>query len=477
MDISELKKYSELMSKNKALILKKWLSFETVINTLKNYIDTKKFGDDYARHILDYYFDVIDDKKEIGNCPIMNHFLETYSGADKHIPVHELYTICTNMRLALIDFTFEHNIASKSLFDQINYIVDSNIIGVMQRYKHIIDAKTQQINEQTLMIKQYNDAIDRFTIISKTDTKGKITFANDNFCEISGYTKEELMGQAHSIVRHEDSSAETFKELWLKIQSKKTWDGILKNYSKDGRTYYVNTIIFPILNTDNEIVEYMSIRHDLTELFELHLEIETTQEEIIYKMGEIGETRSEETGYHVKRVAEYSRLLAEHLGLDKKEIRTLVSASPMHDIGKVGIPDSILKKAGKLTEDEWRIMQTHAAVGHKILCTSERPILKAAATISLHHHEKFNGEGYPNGLKADEIHIYGRITAVADVFDALGSDRVYKEAWPLERVLEYFKKQRGQQFDPVLVDILLNNIDDFLKIKNSFVDVFLEKHL
>lgn len=474
MDIAELKKHSGLMAKNKTLILERWLSFDNVRVVLENYIDPEKFSQEYATFILDYYFDVINDKKEIGNCPIMNEFLEIYSKGNGHIPVHELYIICTNMRLALIDFTFEANIASKNLFDQINYIVDNNIIGVMKRYKHIIDAKTQQIAEQTLMIKQYNDAVDRFTIISKTDQAGKITYVNSNFCEISGYTKEELIGTSHRVIRHNDSSAETFKELWSTIQSKNTWNGVLKNSAKDGSTYYVNTMVFPILNTDNEILEYMSIRHDLTELFELHHEIETTQEEIIYKMGEIGETRSEETGYHVKRVAEYSRVLAKHIGMDENEIRTLVFASPMHDIGKVGIPDSILKKSGELTEAEFEIMKTHADVGHKILCTSDRPILKAAAIIAQEHHEKYNGNGYPKGLKEDEIHIYGRITAVADVFDALGSDRVYKKAWPLEKVLDYFKEQKGEQFDPRLVNILLDNLDEFIEIKNSFSDTFIK---
>jgi len=160
---------------------------------------------------------------------------------------------------------------------------------------------------------------------------------------------------------------------------------------------------------------------------ELTQEIEDTQKEIIYTMGAIGESRSKETGNHVKRVAEYSYLLAKLYGLSEDEAKLLKEASPMHDIGKVAISDSILKKPGKLTDEEFAIMKTHSQLGYEMLKHSKRPILKAASIIAHQHHEEYNGKGYPQGLKGDEIHIYGAITAVADVFDALGSDRVYKK--------------------------------------------------
>jgi response regulator RpfG family c-di-GMP phosphodiesterase len=188
-------------------------------------------------------------------------------------------------------------------------------------------------------------------------------------------------------------------------------------------------------------------------------------------MGEVGEARSKETGYHVKRVAEYSRLLALLCGLGKKNADLLYNASPMHDIGKVGIPDNILKKPGKLNDEEWKIMQTHSEIGYRILKESKRPILKAAAIVSYRHHEKWDGTGYPNKLAGKEIHIFGRITAIADVFDALGSDRVYKKAWELERILELFKEEHGKHFDPTLVDLFLNHLDKFLKIRDKFKDV------
>jgi response regulator RpfG family c-di-GMP phosphodiesterase len=169
-------------------------------------------------------------------------------------------------------------------------------------------------------------------------------------------------------------------------------------------------------------------------------------------------------------VAEYSRLLALKVGIPSIEAELIKQASPMHDIGKVGIPDSILNKPGKHTEEESVIMKTHVQVGHDMLVGSERPILRTAAIIAIAHHEKWDGSGYPKGLKGEEIHLYGRITALADVFDALGSDRCYKKAWPLDDILELMKAERGKHFDPKLVDLMLNDRPDFLAVRESMSD-------
>jgi len=209
---------------------------------------------------------------------------------------------------------------------------------------------------------------------------------------------------------------------------------------------------------------------NITELVQTNQEIINTQRELVYRMGEIGEKRSNETGNHVKRVAEYSYLLAKHYGLSDEETETLKIASPMHDIGKVSIPDNILKKPGPLDSGEWEIMKTHSIIGRDLLAHSDRPILKAASIVAGEHHERWNGSGYPYGLAKDDIHIFGRITAVADVFDALGSDRVYKKAWPLEKILDYFITEKEKHFDPDLVELFLNNLDRFLAIKNKYAD-------
>lgn len=204
-------------------------------------------------------------------------------------------------------------------------------------------------------------------------------------------------------------------------------------------------------------------------------EIEDTQRDIIFTMGEAGETRSKETGNHVKRVAEYSYVIAKSMGMSESEAELLRMASPMHDIGKIAIPDEILKKPGKLTEAEFEIMKTHAAVGYHILKNSKRSILQTAAIVSYQHHEKYNGKGYPQGLKGEEIHIFGRITAVADVFDALGSDRVYKKAWAMDRILDLFKEERGEHFDPTLVDAFFDALNTIDEIRVKFSDTKAEE--
>ncbi|WP_199616100.1 DUF3369 domain-containing protein [Paenibacillus alkalitolerans] len=202
----------------------------------------------------------------------------------------------------------------------------------------------------------------------------------------------------------------------------------------------------------------------------LNEEVENTQKEIIFTLGEIAETRSKETGNHVKRVAEYSKLLALKYGLPEEEAELLRLASPMHDVGKVAIPDAILNKPGKLTQEEFEVIKDHANYGYAMLNHSKRKILKTAAIIAHQHHEKYNGQGYPSGIAGEQIHIYGRITAIADVFDALGSARVYKRAWSLDEILQYFQQERGKHFDPVLVDLFIEHLPEILKIQHRYSD-------
>ncbi len=214
------------------------------------------------------------------------------------------------------------------------------------------------------------------------------------------------------------------------------------------------------------------VQNGLKEIKLLNDEIETTQQEVVFTMGAIGEQRSKETGNHVKRVAKYSKLLALYYGLDKKEAEMLKQASPMHDIGKIAIPDNILNKPGRFTPQERTIMDTHVSLGYDMLKGSSRPLLQIAAIVAHEHHEKWDGTGYPNRKKGKDIHIYGRITALADVFDALGSSRVYKEAWSDEKIFNLFKQERGKHFEPKLIDIFFDNLDEFLVIRDNLRDKF-----
>lgn len=334
--------------------------------------------------------------------------------------------------------------------------------------KKILDKDYQFLEESLSLSRLYEYAMEKSNIILRISLDRNITYANKLFLDISGYTKEELIGQPYSILKHESVSIEEINKVFRILEAGKMWKGTLKNLGKNNTLFYSIATVVPIKNKAGEILEYMQIRQDITEVINLHKELEDTQREVIYKMGEIVETRSEETGNHVKVVAEYSKLLALKLGLSYSEAELLKHASPMHDIGKVGIPDSLLNKPCKLTPEEFNIMKSHTTVGYEILKTSHRPILKASAIVAYEHHEKWDGSGYPRGLSGEDIHIYGRITAVADVFDALGSERVYKKGWKLNDILEYFKEEKGKHFDPVLVDIFFENLDEFLEIREKY---------
>ncbi len=202
----------------------------------------------------------------------------------------------------------------------------------------------------------------------------------------------------------------------------------------------------------------------------LHQEIINTQREIISTMGEVGEIRSKETGNHVKRVAEYSYVLALGLGLPIEQAELLRTASPMHDIGKVAIPDAVLNKPGKLTEEEHDIIKSHTKIGHQLLRGSKRELLRTAAIVAEQHHEKWDGTGYPYGRKGEDIHLFGRITAVADVFDALSAERVYKAAWPLDRIENLFREERGRHFDPAIIDVFFQELPKLLDIRERLTD-------
>jgi len=202
----------------------------------------------------------------------------------------------------------------------------------------------------------------------------------------------------------------------------------------------------------------------------LSQEIIDTQKEIIFTLGELVDTHSKGLANHVRRVAEFSYQMALLAGLEEKEAEILKLASPMHAVGKFGIPDAILNKPGELSMDEYSIIRNHSGIGHEILKKSKREILKAATIVAQQHHEKWDGSGYPQHLKGEDIHIYGRITGLADVFDALSHGRVYKKPWPPEQVIESIKNEKGKHFDPRLVDLFIENVNRFFAINKKFPD-------
>jgi putative two-component system response regulator len=199
-------------------------------------------------------------------------------------------------------------------------------------------------------------------------------------------------------------------------------------------------------------------------------QIRTRERELVYRLSRAAEFRDPETGAHIQRMAHYSRIIAEEFGLDEPQRKVLFEAAPMHDVGKIGIPDQILLKPGKLTTEEFEIMKGHARKGYDLLGGSASEVMQVGAEIALTHHEKFNGAGYPCGLAGTDIPIFGRITAVADVFDALTSERPYKHAWTFEESMDFLRRESGSHFDPRVVDAFMARTAEALEIQARFQD-------
>lgn len=192
--------------------------------------------------------------------------------------------------------------------------------------------------------------------------------------------------------------------------------------------------------------------------------------QIVRRLGRAAEYRDNETGLHIIRMSKMAALIGMQAGMSEEECDLLLNAAPMHDIGKIGIPDTILLKPGKFEPEEWEIMKTHAQIGADILSGDDMPLLNMASEIALTHHEKWDGSGYPNGLKGEAIPLVGRITALADVFDALTSERPYKKAWSVEDSIALIKEQSGKHFDPALVEHFLKIINSVVEIKEQYAE-------
>ena len=200
-------------------------------------------------------------------------------------------------------------------------------------------------------------------------------------------------------------------------------------------------------------------------------ELEQTRLEIIRRLGRAAEFKDDETGQHVIRMSHYTRLLAEAAGMAAPEVELLFNAAPMHDVGKIGIPEAILLKPGKLDEREWTVMRRHPAIGAGIIGKHDHPLLETARIVALTHHEKWDGSGYPRGLKGADIPLVGRIVAIADVFDALTSERPYKRAWSETEAVDYLRRESGLHFDPWLIDLFIARLPEVRQIRDLYADV------
>ncbi len=221
---------------------------------------------------------------------------------------------------------------------------------------------------------------------------------------------------------------------------------------------------------ENNLNLEKAVQKRTLELQEKTLELEETRMETIYRLGRAAEFRDNDTGMHVVRMSRFSQKLAEKFGLNHEQCEQILHASPMHDVGKIGIPDRVLLKPGKLNAEEWEIMKTHSAIGAQILSRGKHKLTKLAKTIALCHHEKWDGSGYPNGLSGSKIPLEARIVSIADCFDALTSERPYKQAWSIEDAMKEMDRVNGISFDPDLMKAFHEILPDILKLKNELPD-------
>ncbi|PAF42433.1 HD domain-containing phosphohydrolase [Helicobacter sp. 11S02596-1] len=365
----------------------------------------------------------------------------------------------------------------KAVFDNKRQIL-SYIVGEIDRTDEEMrqrrlenDVKLLQYSdeEKQYLLSQYENFIDGSQILFRLDLQRNFIYTNPAFLEVFGFESHEVLGR-NLYEFLDDTQKQQFLNIGKALNEKGIYKGVISWSRNDGERFYVNALGMYIYDLAGKPLEIMAAGTDITKIVQSQKEIESVQKDIIFTMGTICEGKSRETGNHIKRVAEYSQLLAKLYGCTSQEQELIYIASPMHDIGKIGIPDSILNKPGKLTPEEFEVMKTHTTLGAEMLKGSNRIILETASQIARSHHEWWGGGGYPDNLSGEEIPLFGRITALVDVFDAISNDRVYKKAWPLCDVITYIQDLKGKQFQPELVDLFLGHIDDFLVISHHYKD-------
>ncbi len=224
-----------------------------------------------------------------------------------------------------------------------------------------------------------------------------------------------------------------------------------------------------MVNFQKDILEE-KVQERTRELREAHDELQESRLDVVWRLGRAAEYRDNETGLHIIRMSQIAAVLGRAYGMEEEEADLLLVASPMHDIGKLGIPDGVLLKPGKLDDDERKVMQSHAQIGADILVGGNSDLMIMAYEIALTHHEKWDGSGYPNGIQGEDIPLSGRISAIADVFDALTSERPYKKAWSVDEAMDLIRSESGKQFEPRLVELLEEKLPKVLEIKEKYAE-------
>ncbi|KAF7765945.1 hypothetical protein PUND_a1698 [Pseudoalteromonas undina] len=344
--------------------------------------------------------------------------------------------------------------ASRNIFA--THSMDNFIEGVMQQLTSLLNVADEAMYATTLVAQNPSEELNKKLIVCS---------GTGDFAKREGEELETVLAADQLLACQEAlaNKAIVYKDdyLFAYCSSKFNHNSML----------FVSGVPSKLTDTQRNLIEIFSQNVQLAfENVQLHTEVEATQQELVYRLSEAVEQRSCETGNHVKRVAYICYELALAYGLSEEQANLIRFASPLHDVGKIGIPDAILNKPGKLNSDEWEVMKTHAGKGYAILKDSPRKIVSAGALIAQQHHEKWDGSGYPCGLKGESIDIFARIVALADVYDALRHKRCYKGAWTLEEAVAEINANKGTHFDPKLVDVFNDKLEELEAVILRFPD-------
>jgi PAS domain S-box-containing protein len=293
-----------------------------------------------------------------------------------------------------------------------------------------------------------------------------IIFANPGFYETTQYSADEIIGYNCRFLQGPETDPAMVKEIRDAIAERRPFRGMILNYRKDGTPFVDELSINPVFDEMGQLLSFVGLQNDVTEreqgkqlleqrVHERTEELAQSQSEILTRLARAAEFRDDDTGQHTQRVGCTASLLAQALGLPAEQAELIRQAAPLHDVGKIAISDLILLKPGKLTDEEFATMKTHAALGAALLSNGQSDVVQMAERIAGSHHERWDGNGYPQRLAGEQIPLEGRILAIADVFDALTHERPYKKAWPVEEAVAEITRQSGQQFDPQLVAAFL----------------------
>lgn len=302
-------------------------------------------------------------------------------------------------------------------------------------------------------------------VIANVD--GEIEWVNPAFTTLTGYSAEEAAGQTTRLLRSGVHSEQFYQQLWNAVLAGKVWRGTIVNRRKDGSLYDEEQTITPVCTPNGAVIRFIAVKQDISERRRHERELQAANQALaeaydatIAGWSQALDLRDKETYGHSRRVTDLTVALAHAMGLPAEEIIHIRRGALLHDIGKMGVPDAILLKPGPLSDDEWRQMRMHPVFSHDLLAQID--FLRPALAIPVSHHERWDGQGYPNGLRGQQIPLAARIFAVVDVWDALTSDRPYRDAWPPARAREYIARQAGVHFDPQVVAVFLAHIDEWI---------------